>query len=90
MAAGARTFVIARNPDPESALPYLLRLPLDGGIELKARERWAVTARVYCHPVESWPADAEIVEEVEVRHCARPGQRAPTRRAAPLSGSAIG
>ena len=23
-------FVIARNPDPDSALPYLLRLPLVG------------------------------------------------------------
>src|SRR5256885_92510 len=31
-------FVIARNPDPESALPYLLRLPLPGrAVVLKAR-----------------------------------------------------
>ncbi|MCA1681394.1 MAG: hypothetical protein LC777_21835, partial [Actinobacteria bacterium] len=44
------TFLIARNPDEESSLPYLLRLPIEGGVELKAREVWPVTARVYCHP----------------------------------------
>jgi hypothetical protein len=66
--------VVARNPDPDSTLPYLLRLPLDGGIELKAKERWPATARVYCHPVDRWPADAELVEEVGVRHCARRGR----------------
>jgi len=31
------TFLIARNPDPGSTLPFLLRLPLEGGIELKAK-----------------------------------------------------
>jgi hypothetical protein len=34
------TFVVARNPDPDSSLPYLLRLPLGGRLELKARGRW--------------------------------------------------
>jgi ERCC4 domain len=71
----APTFVVARNPDPESTLPYLLRLPVDGGIELKAREPWPATARVYCHPLEEgWPAGAEVVEEVPVRRCARRGR----------------
>jgi hypothetical protein len=68
-------FVVARNPDAESSLPYLLRVPVDGGIELKAREPWPVTARVYCHPLEQdWPAAAEVVEEVPVRRCARRGR----------------
>jgi hypothetical protein len=71
----APTFVVARNPDPESTLPYLLRLPVDGGIELKAREPWPATARVYCHPLEEgWPDAAEVVEEVPVRSCARRGR----------------
>jgi hypothetical protein len=71
----APTFVVARNPDPESTLPYLLRLPVDGGIELKAREPWPATARVYCHPLdEGWPEAAEVVEEVPVRSCARRGR----------------
>ena len=25
-------FLVARNPDPASTLPYLLRLPIDGGL----------------------------------------------------------
>ena len=71
----ALTFVVARNPDPESTLPYLLRLPVDGGIELKARAPWPATARVYCHPLEEgWPEAAEVVEEVPVRSCARRGR----------------
>ncbi len=67
------SFLVARNPDPDSSLPYLLRVPLEGGILLKARDRWPTTARVYCHPLDEWPADAEIVEVVAVRHCQRRG-----------------
>ena len=37
-------FVVARNPQDDSKLPYLLRLPLEGGLVLKARERWPTTA----------------------------------------------
>jgi len=68
------TFLVARNPDEESTLPYLLRLPVDGGIALKAKAAWPSTARVYCHPLEEWPVGAEVVEEVAVRHCARRGR----------------
>ena len=73
MPADADDFLIARNPDPDSTLPYLLRLPLEGGILLKARDRWPTTARVYCHPLEEWPDDAEIVEQIAVRSCRRRG-----------------
>ncbi len=31
-------FRVARNPDPESRLPYLIWLPIEGGLVLKARE----------------------------------------------------
>ena len=74
MADARRAFLVARNPDGESSLPYLLRLPLEGGLGLKARERWPATARVYCHPLEEWPEDAELLEEVPVRRCERRGQ----------------
>lgn len=67
-------FLVARNPDAESSLPYLLRVPLEGDVLLKAREPWPATARVYCHPLAQWPAEAEVVEEVPVRRCARRGQ----------------
>jgi hypothetical protein len=73
MADATDSFLVARNPDPDSSLPYLLRLPIEGGILLKARDRWPTTARVYCHPLEDWPADAEIVEQVGVRSCRRRG-----------------
>ncbi|HWJ66759.1 MAG TPA: ERCC4 domain-containing protein [Nocardioides sp.] len=67
-------FVIARNPEPDSTLPYLLRIPLGDGILLKARETWPRTAKVYCHRFfDGWPDDAEVVERVPVRSCVRRG-----------------
>lgn len=66
-------FVIARNTEPGSTLPYLLRIPLGDGIILKAKDTWPRTGKVYCHRVEEWPADADIVERVAVRSCVRRG-----------------
>jgi len=40
------SFLVARNPDADSSLPYLLRLPIEGGVLLKARERWPTTSCV--------------------------------------------
>nr|NYG11422.1 hypothetical protein [Nocardioides lianchengensis] len=65
--------MVARNPDPDSTLPYLLRVPLGDGVILQARETWPRTAKVYCHRVEDWPGDAEVVERVAVRSCVRRG-----------------
>ncbi|HYY80737.1 MAG TPA: ERCC4 domain-containing protein [Actinomycetes bacterium] len=74
MAATARTFLVARNPDPTSRLPYQIRLPLAGGpLVLKAREPWPRTAKVYCHRAEGWPEDADVLEQVPVRSCVRRG-----------------
>lgn len=67
-------FVIARNPEPDSTLPFLIRVPLGpDGIVLKARESWPRTNKVYCHRAPEWPADAEIVERVATRSCTRRG-----------------
>ena len=67
-------FVIARNPDGDSTLPYVLRIPLgEHGIVLKSRETWPRTSKVYCHRVEEWPEDAEVLERVPVRSCIRRG-----------------
>jgi ERCC4 domain len=71
---GAGLFVVARNPQEDSRLPYVLRLPLHGGLVLKARDRWPATARVYCHRFEEpWPPDAETVEQTPVLLCRRRG-----------------
>lgn len=67
-------FVIARNPEEGTSLPYILRVPYgERGILLKARETWPRTSKVYCHRMEEWPADAEIVERVPTRACVRRG-----------------
>ncbi len=66
-------FVIARNPDPDSALPYLVRLPLPRPVVLKARETWPRTAKVYCHRTVDWPAEPEILERVPVKSCTTRG-----------------
>jgi hypothetical protein len=66
--------LIVRNPDAASSLKYLVRLPIDGGLVLKARDSWPKTARVYCHPhAEPWPEDAEVVEDLAVISCQRRG-----------------
>lgn len=75
MAGRVGQLVIARNPDPESSLGYLLWLPLGEGLLFHTSGTWPRTTALYCHPVEldEWPADAEleVVERVALRSCAR-------------------
>jgi hypothetical protein len=67
-------FEVAANPDPESSLPFLIRLPLPAAdLVLKARHTWPRTAKVYCHRAEAWPDQPEILERVPVRSCRRRG-----------------
>jgi hypothetical protein len=67
-------FLVARNPELESTLPYLVHLPLDGGILLKVRDTWPRSSRIYCHPYEApWDSSLEIVEETPVILCRRRG-----------------
>ncbi len=67
-------FVVARNPDGDSALPYLVRLPLGlHGVVLKVRDTWPRTAKVYCHPSLDWDDAVEVVERVPVKSCVRRG-----------------
>lgn len=67
-------FLIALNPEEDTKLPYLLHLPLEGGLTLKTREIWPRSSRLYCHPFDGpWPEDAEIVEETPVAICRRRG-----------------
>jgi hypothetical protein len=67
-------FEVAANPDPDSSLPFLIRLPLpDGELVLKARDSWPRTAKVYCHRAEEWPEQPKVLERVAVRSCRRRG-----------------
>ena len=66
--------MVARNPEADSKLPYLLWVPLgERGLVFNARDTWPRTAAIYCHPVDDWPADAEVVERLPVRSCVRRG-----------------
>lgn len=67
--------VVARNPDPDSTLPYLLWVPLGDGLVFATKDTWPRTAALYCHPVptQDWPAGPDVVERVPLRACARRG-----------------
>lgn len=66
--------VIARNPEEDSSLPYLIRIPLGpDGIVIKARETWPRTSKIYCHRAEAWPSDPEVLDRLPVRSVVRRG-----------------
>ena len=67
--------LIAVNPDPDSRLPYLMRLPLGDGMVFRTSGTWPRTKALYCYPAspEEWPAEPEIVERVALRSCVRRG-----------------
>lgn len=67
--------LLARNPDPSSSLPYLLRLPLEDGLVFRTKDTWPRTNALYCHPVAAseWPDVPEIIERVALRSCTRRG-----------------
>ena len=45
--------LIARNPDPDSTLRYLLRLPLRGGLVFRTSDTWPRTKALFCYPVSA-------------------------------------
>ena len=67
--------LIARNPEPESSLPYLMLVPVGDGLVFRTKGTWPRTAALYCYPVPrtEWPAEPELVEEIPLRACARRG-----------------
>jgi hypothetical protein len=72
---GSVELLIARNPDPDSSLPYLLRVPVGDGLIFRARDVWPRTSAVYLHPVwpDEWPEVPDIIDRVPVRSCVRRG-----------------
>ena len=67
--------LIARNPDPDSRLPFLMRLPLAGGMVFRTSRTWPRTKALYCYPLatEDWPEDPDIIERSPIRSCTRRG-----------------
>ena len=61
--------LIARNPDLDSRLPFLIRVPLGDGLVFRTSDTWPRTKAVYCYPVgaEEWPGVPDVVEEVRLK-----------------------
>ncbi len=70
----AQRFRVARNPDPASRLPFLLWLPIEGGMVLKARDTWPRANRVFCaQDASPWNESAVLLEEAPFLLCRRRG-----------------
>ena len=67
--------LVAVNPDPDSRLPYLIRLPLGPGLVFATSGTWPRTKALFCYPLDSgdWPGEPDIVERTPVRSCRRRG-----------------
>ena len=69
--------VIARNPDPDSSLGYLLWVPLGDGLVFRTSDTWPRTKALYCHPVDrsEWPDGPalDVVTRAPLLSCARHG-----------------
>src|SRR5258705_2558582 len=71
----AGELLIVSNPDQESPLRYLLRVPIAGGLVFRTAGTWPRTKALFCYPMppEAWPDDGEVVERVPLRSCVRRG-----------------
>lgn len=69
------TFWIGRIPGAGVRLPFVLRLPVsgEGRVFLAARDSWPRSTDVFCYQLESWPDEADVLEEVPVEACWRVG-----------------
>jgi hypothetical protein len=67
--------VVARNPDPDSSLAFLLHVPLGDGLVFRTSGTWPDTKALYCYPVplSEWPMDPDVVERLALRSCRRRG-----------------
>jgi hypothetical protein len=68
--------LIAVNPDEDSRLPLLLRIPQPGGdLLFRTSGTWPRVKALYCYPVglDEWPDNPMIVERVPLRSCRRRG-----------------
>jgi hypothetical protein len=70
-----KELLIATNPDRDSTLTYLMRVPLGDGIVLRTAGTWPRTKALYCYPVpaDEWPVDPDIVERIPLSSCTRRG-----------------
>src|SRR6266566_1842651 len=64
------------TPTRKAAYLTSIRLPIEGGLVLKARETWPRATRVFCtQDVTSWDESADLIDDVPVLLCQRRGPR---------------
>jgi len=70
-----RRFIVAKNPDPDSTLPYLVWLPVSAeGLVLRTRDSWPRTSKLFCYRGgDEWIPGLEIIDDVRVQVCERRG-----------------
>ncbi len=67
-------FVVAKNPEEDSKLNYIIKFPLNGSeVCLKTSESWPRVSRLYCHPVENLSGDIEIISTCEIESAVKRG-----------------
>jgi hypothetical protein len=68
--------LIARDPIPGGRLPFLLSVPVAGEapLVLACAAIWPGAKDVFCHPLPSWPPDAQLLETLPVEQCWRVGK----------------
>lgn len=68
--------LIARDPIPGGRLPYLLKVPVAGEspLVLACGATWPGAKDIFCHPLSSWPPDAQLLETLPVEQCWRVGK----------------
>lgn len=63
-----KEFIVAKNPDEDSKLPYVLKIPFGGKeILLKTSDTWPRTSRLYCHPIPEWSDEFEIIQRIQIK-----------------------
>ncbi len=69
-------FRIARNPDPDSRLPFVLGLPVadEPPLALACAVDWPGAKDAFCFQLDGWPDEAEIISELPVAGCWRAGK----------------
>jgi hypothetical protein len=67
--------LVAANPDTDSRLPYLIRVPVGAGLVFATSGTWPRTKALYCHPlpIDAWPVEPTLVEHIGLRACQRRG-----------------
>ncbi|WP_019876686.1 ERCC4 domain-containing protein [Sporichthya polymorpha] len=68
--------LIARNPDTDSSLPFLIRVPAGReDLVFRTKDTWPRTNALFCYPVPlaEWPVEPDLVETVPLTACTRRG-----------------